>query len=413
MVMKQVIKFCAIFLFTLFVVNVAKGQTPTTSPSPAAPAALDGITATMAIGEVINVDAANKQMTLKTKDGEIVAQFNDKTEYVRVQPGATSLKDATPIAVTEIGLGDRVLATGKVSDDKKSIPVKRIVLMTKADISKKNETERMEWRRRGITGRVTQVNISKFEVTIMTRGMMGEVPVTLVETGNAKFQHYPANSVKYSDVVDGTFYDLKVGDQVRALGTKSEDGKTFKPEKVLSGSFKTVAGTITAIDVEKGEVKIKDIENDKKILTVVIGKDATIRRLPQMMGMMGGGQPGQGGQGGGQQVVTRPPQQGNQGAQQNGQGGQGGQNGMRMGGGFDIDEMIERIPPVPITDLKVGDMIGASTSVGDDPTKFNAIKLLAGIEPLVRMQQMQNAQRQGMGGASPSLSLPGLDGIGP
>lgn len=408
--MKQAIKFCAIFLYSLFVVGAVNGQTPTTSPSPAGPAALSGITAKGAIGEVISADTANKQMTIKTKDGEIVAQLNDKTEYVRVQPGALNLKDATPIAVTEIGLGDMVYATGKVSEDKKSIPAARIILMTKADISKKNEAERMEWRRRGITGRVTQVNISKYEVTIMTRGITGETPVTLVETGTATFKRYPANSVKYSDVVDGTFFDLKVGDQVRALGTKSEDGKTFKPEKVLSGSFKTVAGTITAIDVEKGELKIKDIENDKKILTVVIGKDSTIRRLPQMMGMMGGGQQaGQGGQGG-QQVVTRPPQQGNQGAPQNGQGGQ---NGMRMGGGFDIDEMIERIPPVSITELKVGDMIGASTSVGDDPTKFNAIKLLAGIEPLVRMQQMQNAQRQGMGGGSPSLNLPGLDSIGP
>lgn len=404
--MKRVIKLSTFLLCSFIVLGVANGQTPT--PSPSSAPALEGIKANMAIGEVVNVESANNQILIKTIDGEITAQLNEKTEYVRVQPGATSLKDATPITLADVGLGDKVLAMGVVSADKKNIPAKRIVLMTKADISKKQASEREQWRRRGIAGVITSLNISKYEITIAVRTLTSETTWTLVETEKAKFLRYPPNSVKFSDTKPGNFYDLKVGDQLRSLGAKSADGKTFTPEEIVTGSFKTVAGTITAIDVAKGEIIIKTLDKEKP-LTIVVGKDTTIRRLPQMMGF-GGGQMGQGNQGQGGQVI-RPQPQGQGTPPQGAQGGQ--QGGGRMGGGnLDMDEMIERIPPIPITELKVGDMIGASSSAGSDPTRVTAIKMIAGIEGIVRLQQTQAAQRGASGGASPSLNLPGLDAMG-
>jgi hypothetical protein len=407
--MKQVFIICTIFLFSL----VANGQTPIASPSS------ETVKPSLIVGEVISLDNVNKQIVMKTKDGELTAILNDKTQYLKVQPGAKNLNDATPIALSDVGLGDGIVASGILSADAKTIPARKIILMTKADIAKKQERERDDWKKRGVAGRITQLNISKYEITITIRSMTGETPLTIVETSKATYKRYPPDSVKFSDAKESSFMDLKVGDLVRALGTKSADGKTFMPEQIVSGAFKTVAGTVTAIDVEKGEVKIKDLENEKKFITVVIGKDTLIRRLPQQMmgfGGMGGG-PGQGGQRPQQSNQGAPPQQGGQGGQrppqQGSQGGQQGGGPRTFGGGnFDIDEMIERIPPIKITDLKVGDLIGASSSAGADLTRVTAIKLLAGIEPLVRIAQAQAAQRQAAGGGSPSLNLPGLDSIG-
>lgn len=427
--MKRIFNFNIIFLLLVFVVNVANGQTPTsanTKPS-------------MIVGEVTSIDGLNKKMTIKTKDGDLTVVLSEKTEYLKVQPGATTLAGATTITIAEIGLGDGIIANGVLDDVNKLVPAKKLILMSKADIAKKQEAEREEWRRRGIAGRITQLNISKYEVTIAVNSLTGETFTTLVNADKAKFLRYSPDSVKFSDAKESSFLELKVGDQLRALGTKGEEGKIFTPEEVISGSFKTIAGTVTEVDTATGEVKIKSLENEKLILTVVISKDTVIRRLPQqMMGFLGG-QMGQNGQGG-QQVMMRP--QGTQGGQTGGQGGQrqGGQQGNQQsgqqgnqqagqggqrpggqqaggprafgGGNFDINEMIERLPAIPITDLKVGDMIGASSSVGDDPTRYKAIKLLAGVEPLVRLGQMQQAQRQATGGGSPSLNLPGLDGIG-
>lgn len=416
--MKRIINFNIIVLLSVFIVSIANGQTQTTANNKPS----------MIVGEVTSIDSLNKTMAIKTKDGDLTVILSEKTEYLKVLPGATTLTGATVITIAEIGLGDGIIANGVLDAVNKSVPARKLILMSKADIAKKQEREREEWRRRGIAGRVTQLNISKFEVTIAVNSLLGETFTTLVNADKAKFLRYSPDSIKFSDAKESSFLELKVGDQLRALGTKSDEGKIFTPEEIISGSFKTIAGTVTEVDEAKGEVKIKSLENEKLILTVVISKDTVIRRLPaQMMGFLGG-QMGQNGQGG-QQVMTRPQggqgeqRQGNpQGNQQAGQGGQrqGGQQGGQPGGGprpngggnFDINEMIERLPAVPITDLKVGDMIGASSSVGDDPTRYKAIKLLAGVEPLVRLGQMQQAQRQAAGGSSPSLNLPGLDGIG-
>ena len=65
-----------------------------------------------------------------------------------------------------------------------------------------------------------------------------------------------------------------------------------------------------------------------------------------------------------------------------GQGMRGG--GMRGGGGGgDIGQMLDRLPAMPLAELKVGDAIMVSTTQGSDPGRVTAITLLAGVEPLL------------------------------
>ena len=81
----------------------------------------------------------------------------------------------------------------------------------------------------------------------------------------------------------GSFAELKVGDQLRALGTKSADGSRFTPEEIVTGSFQTISGTITEIDAEKKEIKIKDLQSQQPV-TIAISKDSSMRRLtPEMI----------------------------------------------------------------------------------------------------------------------------------
>jgi hypothetical protein len=56
-----------------------------------------------------------------------------------------------------------------------------------------------------------------------------------------------------------------------------------------------------------------------------------------------------------------------------------------MGGGRggDVGAMLDRLPAIHLTDLKNGDAIMVSTTMGSDPTKVTAIMLLAGVEPLL------------------------------
>ena len=85
---------------------------------------------------------------------------------------------------------------------------------------------------------------------------------------------------------------------------------------------------------------------------------------------------------------------------------------MGGGGGFDVQEMIERLPQVQLAELKPGDVVIVSSTMGNDPTRATAITILAGAEPI--LMAMQSGPRQAGPGAGTSSGLPaGLDlGIG-
>lgn len=370
-------------LLLLFVVAVA--AQPITAQTDA------GITATYVIGEVKTIDAAAKQLTIKTDAGSMVTVIlSDATTYSRLAPGATDVASATPITLAELGEGDRVMASGKTAEDRKSIPTRRLLVMTKTDIAKKQEAERIAWRQRGILGVISAVKPESKEVTISTRNAQGTQPVIIPISEKVDMRRYAPDSIKFSDAKPSDFAELKVGDQVRALGNKSADGTHFTPERVVTGSFRTVAGTITGIDLATGEIKINELEK-KQPLTIVIKSDSVLRKFPTGLGaMMGGGAGGPGGQGaggpgaGGQGAApNRPAPTGNgapaAGAQANGAG-----PGTR-GGGRNISDMLENLPTIPPADLKVGDVIIVSSTKGADPSRLTAITLVSGADTLLAM----------------------------
>ncbi|HKE57093.1 MAG TPA: hypothetical protein VKB46_10335 [Pyrinomonadaceae bacterium] len=402
----------------LFAVALGLTFLASTSVSAQTPAGDSAITATGAIGEVKSIDATAKQLTIKTDAGsEVSISLTDKTAYMRLAPGEQTLTNAAKITITDVAQGDRVWARGRVSEDKKSVPsATAIIVMTKADITKKQEAERAEWRRRGILGVVTALKPDTHEITITHRAMGGNQTVIIPVTDKTEMRRYAPDSIKFSDAKPATFTELKVGDQLRALGDRSEDGLKFSPEKVVTGSFRTVAGTVTAVDAATGEVKIRDLEK-KTPLTIVIKQDAVLRKFPpasEMGGMMmGGGR----GPGGGPPQGGAPPPQGGQaaGARPGGPGGAGGPGGPGgRGGGFNINDMLERLPTITIADIKAGDTILVSSTQGVDPTRLTAISLVSGADTLLAMLAPRPQQGQapnpaggiGAGGISFGIGLP-------
>lgn len=425
--------------------QTAAGGAPT--PSSGAQTADAGITANGVIGEVAVIDSSGKQMFVKTSAGTVITvSLDSTTAYKRAAPGATNLSNATDTTLGEIAVGDRVFARGKVAEDRRSVPARMVIVMSKADISKKHESDREKWRERGVVGVVSALNPATKEITLQSRGRGTPQPVVVAADKNAvKFRRYAPDSVKFSDAKDSSFAELKVGDQLRALGEKSADGARLVAEEVVSGTFRTMSGTVSAINPQTNEIKFKDAESQSE-LTVVLSKDTMARRFPaefaQMMAMRGaqggggGGAPqgggpggrrtgGGGGEGGGEaQPGARPsgPPAGGPGAggSPSGPGGaEGGRRGSpasmgggggRMMGGGDLAERLEQMPEVTIAELKPGDTLIVSSTAGTDPTRVTAIHLIAGVEGIVNAMQ----QRRGAaGGSGPSMAGIGIDfGIG-
>jgi Cu/Ag efflux protein CusF len=341
---------------------------------------------TNVVGAVESIDAANGQITLHTDDGKTVKVTpHSGARFLRLPPGEKSLANATPIAAKEIGAGDRVLARGELSEDKASLAASTLVVMTKADIAQKQQSDQAEWRKRGVGGLVTAVDAKSGEVTINTRSAEGLKPLVIVAQEKTVISRYAPDSVKFADAKPGALADIKPGDQVRALGTKSEDGTHYQAEELVSGSFRNVAATVTAIDPVAHTMKVMDLTT-KKPLVVHVNADSTMRKLPEMVARMiamraAGGAGGPGGPGGAQAPQGAPGSAPS--ASGAPAGGPGGPGGARGGRGGDMQQMLERLPAIKLEDLKPGDAIIVSSTEGADPGQVTAITLVAGVEPIL------------------------------
>src|SRR5712692_5255903 len=384
----------------------AHGQTPSASPQTAAVASL--------IGEVKAIDPTARQMVIREDSGVIFTiNLSDKTQYKRLAPGEKSLANATNIAIGDVGQGDRVLARWRAGSDQKTVPAPQVVVMSKADLAKKQDQERAQWRRRGVSGIVTSVNGSTQEITVSSRSLMGAQQAVIIPvTDKVLMRRYPPDTIpKYSEAKPSKFEEVKVGDQLRALGDKSADGTHLTAEEVLFGTFKIVGGTVTSIDAATNLIKINDLQT-KKPLTILLKPDSVLRRFPENAAMMFGGGMGPGGPGGGgpggagQKPAGVGPGspgatgQGGAGQKPAGVGPSGAQGGGPRpgGGGGNMADLLERLPTISIGDLKVGDTIIMSSLPGSDSAQFTAISLVAGIEPLL---QMMAARAPAGGGARP------------
>ncbi len=360
-------------------------------------------------GEVKSV--STEKIVLQTKDGLLDAILSDKTVYKRVPP--ENPKSPVDSSFSEIGVGDKVVVSGIPANDMKSIPTRTVYLMTKADISQKQTKELGEWKTRGVSGRITAVNPQTKEITITTPGLMGAKTTVLTPKDNADFLRYAQDSVSYSEAKKSSFTEIAIGDSIRALGDKSEDGATFKAEKILTGAFQTVVGTVTAVNAEKGEITISNFQT-KKTMTIVVDKSSLLKQFPADMAQRMAQMQAMAAAGGGNMI--RPPQggnqQGNQNQQQNPNQNQMNQNGVNRGGGS-LDDMLERFPTITVADLKVGEMIAVNSTKTANQERITAIKLVSGVEPFTKVPQMPNGggnRQGGGGGVNSSFTIPGFDG---
>jgi len=383
---------------------------------------------TNVVGAVQAIDPANGQITLHTDDGKTVKIApHAGAKFLRLPPGEKSLASATPISASDIGPGDRVLARGELSDDKASMTASTLVVMTKADIAKKQQADQAEWQKRGVGGLVTAVDANTGEITINTRTAEGMKPLIIAAGAQTMVRRYAPDSVKFAEAKTGALADIKAGDQVRALGTKSEDGTHYAAEELVSGTFRNVAATVTSIDPAAGTMKVMDL-GTKKPLVVHVNADSTLRKLPETVarfiamrasGAAGGagGPAGAGGAGGAQRPAGAPgsPSGGQgapgapPGAQASGPGGAGGPGGMRGGGrGGDMQQMLERLPAIKLEDLKPGDAIIVSSTEGTDPSHVTAITLVAGVEPILSAAPAGSQRARMLGSWNLDMDMGGM-----
>lgn len=328
--------------------------------------------------------APNKLVVKADEGTDRNVAFQETTHFLQVNPGEKDLKKAVPIKIGDLQTGDRVLVLGKDGQDK-AIAASYVIVMKKIDLEARQHSEQQDWQKRGIGGLVSAVDPASGDLTMALTSLGGKKVVTVHTTKSTVVRRYAPNSVKFDDAKPSTLADIKPGDQLRALGERSEDGSQFTAQEIVSGSFRNIAGTISAIDSATDTITVAD-SISKNTVQVKVTPESQLRKLPapmaQRIAMRLKGA-GAGGPGGASGAATgggaRQPESagGTPAANGSGQGGPG------RGAAGDLQQMLSRLPASTLSDFQKGDAVMIVSTEGNGADEGTAITVLGGVEPIL------------------------------
>lgn len=330
-------------------------------------------------GIVSAIDSSAKQIQVNGDDGVAYRlALQDNTIYLRMPLGETDQKKAVRIALSDVSVGDRLIARGPVADDK-TVPVRTVMIMSKSDVAQKQQRDQADWQKRGITGIASGVNASGNEIVITTRGR--DSKALTVEASGATFRRYAQDSLKFADAKPSSLAEVQPGDTIRVLGDKNEDGTRVKAEEIVSGAFETIAGTVISADAASGEVRLTNLQS-KKAVVVKTTSATMLRRIDEQTATMlarrmrpatPGDAPAQGG----------PPPGARADGAGGAPGGRGFGGGRGPGGSGDLQQVLERSPQLALAELKKGDAVIVSGTKVPEGAPITAFSFVAGVEPFL------------------------------
>lgn len=334
-------------------------------------------------------------ITLASDSGvEVTAILASSTHILRVAAGQSDLKNATALPSQDLQSGDRVLVRGRASADGHSIVALSVIVMKQADVSAKQERDREDWQKRGVGGLVSTVDAASGAITISSEGLGASWSIAVRTNKNTVARRYAADSVRFDDAQPAPLDRIKPGDQLRARGTRNPDGSELTAEEIVSGTFRNIAGTITAIDPASNSMTVQDAIG-KNTVVVKVSADSQIKKLPAEMAQrialrLKGGASGSGDQGAA--VQSSNPVAGGS-APASGaplSRGPGGMPGERGNGPPDLQRFLGRIPASKLADLQKGEAVMIVSTLGADSGAVTAITLLAGVEPILTASPNRN-----------------------
>jgi hypothetical protein len=324
-------------------------------------------------------------MTVAVDTGtETKVTLSSSTRLLRVPPGSKDLSQAVTIPLSEFQAGDRVLVHLHCAGDPPACEASAVIAMKKTDIAEKQSREREEWQRHGIGGLIKSVDAAQGSIIIGTMTAAGKKDVAIMVGKNTVLRRYAPGSVKFDDAKLSGLQEVQLGDQLRARGARSADGTTFAADEIVTGTFRNIAGTVSAVDASTGTITVNDLA-EKKSELVIVSVDTQLRKLPANMAQMIAARLKVG--------ATQPAGQGTpagNGAVANAQGSQNGAA-AGQGRGGDFQQLLNRLPATPLSDFQKGDAVMIVATGSQKDPQVTAITIVGGVEPLLQSASREEA----------------------
>jgi len=371
-------------LFVLF------AGTSTLCPS-GSEARAQATTIAKSIGKIKTINGSTITLS-PTSGSDIAVSVQPNARILRLMPGDKDLKNATPLQLQDLQVGDTIRARGASSDDGKTISAVEIIVITSSAVAAVTDQVRQDWQKRGMGGIVDSVDAATATIHISVPRTGAKREVDVQTSKNTVIRRYAADSARPENAKAATIAEIRAGDQLRARGNRNADGSKLDAEEIYVGFFPQFSGIVKSVDANAGTVSVQDLSN-KKTVDVRVTPESQLHKIPaemahafatrlkSMVPQALGGAPTStaakefptpaGGAAG-----TAPP---------NGPMAQGSRGGMN-GGGRDLQQMIARLPSGSLQDLNLqkGDAVLILATEGTSSTPKTVITLLSGVEPILR-----------------------------
>jgi hypothetical protein len=329
---------------------------------------------------------AGNTITLAPDSGaEIEVTVQSGTHIVRIAPGEKNLKNATPVQLQDLQVGDRILVGGQSSADAKAVNATSIIVMKRSDVEAHKEGDRQDWQKRGLGGLVKAVDPTAGTAIISITGARGARSVVIHASKDTVIRRYAPDSMKFDDARPSRLQEIQPGDQLRARGDRSADGTEMTAQEIVTGSFRNVAGLVNSVDAGAGTISVQDLLT-KNPVTIKVTPESQLHQLPpefaqriamRLKAAMAGGTASS--DGSARSSGNTPA---NSGGAQSGGPPSGG--GTRSGGAPDFQQMLSRMPTVALTDLHKGGAVLIVATQGTATGGATAITLLSGVEAILQ-----------------------------
>lgn len=352
------------------------------------------------------IKAINGNVLTLTQDSgpEISATVQPNARVLRLTPGDKDLKNATPISLQDLHVGDTVRVRGFGVEDAKELNVLEVIVITQSAVTALTDQMRQDWQKRGIGGPVTSVDPAAGTVTITVSGVGGKKTIVVHTSKNTIIRRYSPDSARPEDAKVITPKEIDVDDQLRARGNRSGDGSQLTAEEIFTGVFPQFPALVKSVDASAGTLSVQDLVT-KKTVQLKITHDSQLYKIPaemaQRLAMRLKAQlpPGAPGAGANSSSSSTPPagstaqpgppsggaaqgMTGMGGGGATGAGMQGG--GTRSGGGFDLQRLLDQTPTVVLADVHSGDAVYVLTTQGTPSGGSTVLKLVGGVEPILQ-----------------------------
>ena len=333
-------------------------------------------------------------LTLSPASGsDVPVAIQPSARILRLAPGDKDLKNASPLQLQDLRVGDTIRVRGTGSADGNSIAALEVIVITQAAVAAVSDQIRQDWQKRGIGGRVESVDAAGGTITVMIPSLTAKKTVVVHTTKDTVVRRYAPDSVKPEDAKLSSLSEIQPGDQLRTRGNKNADGSEITAEEIYAGEFPQYAATVKSVDASSGILTIQDLAS-KKTVEVKVSPDSQLHKIPaemaQMLAMrLRGMMAGTIGGGRAPQSDAKPPAASNpQAPSPAGSAWSGGGNGggMRSGGPPDFQRMLSRMPSTTLADMNLqkGDAVIVLATEGSATSPHTAITLLSGVEPILQ-----------------------------